>query len=267
MSDNIDYETGPTYRVPRRSAMDGGTKRLVMIAGGLGAVLLGVVGVYTLAGHRGSGHVPVIEADSRPLKVKPDNPGGMQLAGSNDEILSGDPSPQAGKLAPPPEMPKPQALRPRAAPPPPEAAEHKAAGAGATDLAEDDPPESTLTTSAPAAAAPLAAPTAPAPAPAPAASAPAAAQAPAKPVPAAAGAVAVQLAALETEAEAKTEWARLARKMPDVLGGRTPAFSRTERDGKIWWRLRTAGFTDAAQARAFCDKVRAKGGGCSVVAS
>jgi len=90
--------------------MDQGTKRLAIIAGGLGGALLLIVGVWTASGHHG-GAVPVIEADARPMRVKPENPGGLQVAGANDEILSGDAGPQADKLLPPPEAPAPQALK------------------------------------------------------------------------------------------------------------------------------------------------------------
>jgi SPOR domain len=75
---------------------------------------------------------------------------------------------------------------------------------------------------------------------------------------------AVQLAALTTEQAAKDEWQKLAHQLPEAFAGRQPAISKVEHDGRTFWRLRTAGFADIAQARAFCDKVRTKGGGCSV---
>ncbi|HBK07173.1 MAG TPA: SPOR domain-containing protein [Acetobacteraceae bacterium] len=74
----------------------------------------------------------------------------------------------------------------------------------------------------------------------------------------------VQLAALTSEESARAEWAQLAKKMPDLLGGRQPSYSKTERDGHTFWRVRTSGFSDVAQARGFCERVRAKGAGCSV---
>ena len=59
---------------------------------------------------------------------------------------------------------------------------------------------------------------------------------------------------------AQSEWQRLAKRMPDLLGDRRPAISKVERDGRTVWRLRTGGFADIAQATAFCERVRAKGG-------
>jgi hypothetical protein len=238
VSDDLSIPT-PTYRIPRhRKGMDPGTKRLALIAGGLGATLLVVLGGWELVGHRSTA-VPVVQADSRPIKVKPDNPGGMQVAGANEDILSGGTASGPGKLAPAPEAPNPQALR---APPPP-------------------PP------AVPAPAAPAAAPAPVAAAPAP--PKPTAAVKPAAPAEkhataAPAGGAQVQLAAVSSEEAARTEWQRLSKRLPDLLGQRRPAFSKTEHDGRTLWRVRAGGFADIPQATSFCEKVRAKGLGCSV---
>ena len=74
----------------------------------------------------------------------------------------------------------------------------------------------------------------------------------------------VQLTAVHSEDAARSEWQRLSKRLPDLLGQRKPAFSKTEHDGKALWRVRTGGFADVPQATAFCEKVRAKGVGCSV---
>jgi hypothetical protein len=233
VSDDLSIPS-PTYRIPRhRHGMDPATRRLVLIAGGLGGVLLAVVGGWSLTGHHNAA-VPVVQADGRPIRVKPENPGGMQVAGAEQDILSGGSQGGDGKLAPPPEAPAPQALR--------------------------DPPVVA------------------APAPAPAAiPVPAALPAPAKPLaakpataaekhPAAppANGTLVQLAAVRSEDAAKSEWERLSKRLPDLLGQHRPAFSKTERDGRTLWRVRAGGFADVTQATTFCEKVRAKGVGCSV---
>ena len=81
MSDDLSIPS-PTYRIPRhRQGMDPATRRLALIAGGLGGALLVVVGGWSLIGHRSTA-VPVVQADSRPIRVKPENPGGMQVAGA-----------------------------------------------------------------------------------------------------------------------------------------------------------------------------------------
>jgi hypothetical protein len=229
--------------------MDPNTKRLGLIAGGIGGVLLLLVGAWSVVGHHHGG-VPVIEPDAGPVKVKPDNPGGMKVAGQNDEILSGASDEGQTAMAPPPEAPDPQALK---------AVEQKAKATAAPALASAPP----ATPPAAASAAPAAAPAAPPVQPA--------TPAPAKPTAAAKGAPApaghsaqVQLAALPSEELARAEWQRLERKMPAVLNGHKPEVTRFERDGKIFWRLRTAGFASAADATRFCDEVKAKGASCAV---
>jgi hypothetical protein len=244
MSDELDIPS-PTYRVPRhRRGMDTGTRRLAIIAGGLGGALVLLVGGWSVLGHRSTG-VPVIEADSSPLRVKPENPGGMSVAGSNEEILSDGADGTVGKLAPASETPAPQNMQ--AAKPP--------------VVASPPPPPP----AAPAVPAPVAPPVvAAAPAAKPTAPLHVAAAEPAHPM--SGKGTLVQLAALSSEDAAKVEWERLAKRMPDLLGKHQPAVSKIERDGKTFWRLRTGGFSDIAQATAFCEQVRAKGNGCSIAA-
>ena len=243
MSDDISIPP-PGYYNQRRQAggMDSGTIRLAVIAGGIVAgVGLAYVGLSLF--HHRSAEVPVIQADDRPIRVKPDNPGGLQIAGAGNDIFSGGSDTNGSKLAPAPETPNPQALRAQA----PVA-----------------PPQPALTAIAPPAAAPPLAPAAVVAPVQPAAKPAAPPTLAAAAHPAAHGKAGIQLAAVVgSEAAARTEWQALQRRYPDVLAGHQPSFSKTERDGRTFWRVRTGGFSDLAQAKSACDKVRAKGGGCS----
>jgi hypothetical protein len=232
VSDDLSIPS-PTYRVPRhRRGMDPLTKRLAVIACGLGATVFVVVGGWSMLGHR-SGTVPVVQADSGPIKVKPANPGGMQISGANDDALSGSGTSADGKLAPPPETPAPQALR---APPPPVAA--SPAAAPPVVAAAPLKPVDTKPVAAPDKRTAVAAP--------------------------AGKNMLVQLAAVRSEADAKSEWERLSKRMPDLFAQRHPAISKTDHDGRTLWRVRTGGFADLSQAKDFCEHVRAKGTGCTV---
>jgi SPOR domain len=240
--------------------MDPDTRRLMMFAGGLGAVLIMLIGASTLISHR-SGEVPVITADPRPIRVKPDNPGGMKIDGAENDVFSGGSDLADSKLAPPSENPDAKALRTAAAAPPPAAATPAPAAPPVPAVVTPPPvPKPAVVASLP--------PAKPAPAkPQTAAVQPAVVQAPAVAEahpPASGHQTVVQLAALTSEDAAHNEWQQLSKRMPDLLNGRQPVFTRAERDGHTFWRVRTAGFADVAQARAFCDHVRAKGGGCSV---
>lgn len=275
----------PSYRVGvarQKTAMDPGTRRLAIFAGGIGGALVLLVGIWSFTGHH-QGGVPVIEPDSRPVRVKPANPGGMQIAGANDSLFSGD---SDGKqvMAPPPEVPQPQALKAEekaavatAAPPPPAKAEPAPAPAAASPAAPFDAVKSLRRTETESHAAeppkPVAAREArdarhPAPVPlTPPASRSdlgVAARPAVLPATRSAHGVLVQLAALESEGAARTEWKRLERRYGSLLDGHAPSFTHTEHAGRTFWRVRTGGFTDVAQAVAFCHRVKAKGGGCAV---
>jgi cell division septation protein DedD len=236
VSDDLSIPS-PTYRVPRhRRGMDPLTKRLVVISCGLGAAMLVVVGSWSML-NRHSGTIPVVEAVNGPMKVKPANPGGMQIAGANDDVLSGDGKGADGKLAPPPETPAPQALRappaPVAAPPAPAPAALPAIAAAPVKPV-DTKPTATPDKHVAAAAAPSGKDTL------------------------------VQLAAVRSETDAKSTWERLTKRMPDLLGQHRPAFSKVDHDGRTLWRVRTGGFADITQAKDFCGRVRAKGESCTV---
>jgi len=247
----------PAYRPGRAARMEGGTRRLLLISGGLGAALLAIIGVWALAGQR-PGPVPLIAAESGPLKVKPEHAGGMQVAGADEAILSGTGQDRAEEgvtsggppLAPASEKPAPEMLREM----------------------QPEPP------SGPAAAPATPAPAIPAPAiPAPAPKAAAAAKPPAlheaalhpAAVPAVAAktgahGVAVQLAALPSEEAARQEWERLSKKFPALLASRQPVITRVSHAGHEFWRLRASGFADSAEARRLCERLRARGAGCAL---
>lgn len=251
-----DENTGNgTWRVPGRPqhgrGMDPANKKLALIAAGVGGIVLLSVGVWSAMGHR-TVVVPVIQADSRPIRVKPENPGGLQINGTNDEILSGDASPASSRMVAAAEAPAPNALRARQQEQPqvqmasltttiPPVADPSAVSPRIDAL----PPISGLSEKTPAPMKPTATPTA------------GIQQGNAK-------ATLVQFAALGSEAAAHAEWVSLTKRYPDLLGNHQPSFSKTERDGKMFWRVRTGGFADMAQATGFCERARAKGAACSI---
>ncbi len=229
-----NFRAAPSYRPERaRGRLDPGTRNLLIAAAGVFVLLLLLVGGWALGGRRAGG-IPVIHADTQPLRIKPTNPGGMQIAGANEQMLN-DTAGQTATMTPTAEAPAPQALRAQLPPPPAPAAVA--------------PPPSL------AASAPVAAPAIPAAVPAPIAA----------PAPAATDSAAtVQLAALATDTAAHTEWERLQKRMPDLLGGKHPVFERAEHDGKPVWRLRLGGFVNVAAATHFCAELRAKGSACQL---
>lgn len=74
----------------------------------------------------------------------------------------------------------------------------------------------------------------------------------------------VQLGAFDSEASAKSEWARLQRQQPRQFADREPEITSVVKDGRTFWRLRTWGFEDQSAAKGFCSRIRAATSRCMV---
>jgi SPOR domain len=261
VSDEVSIPRAPSYRVPLRPRRrhDPATRMRLMVAGGLAAVVVAWFAGSTLFGG-GRGQVPIVQAESGPMRVKPADPGGLQVPGADNAIFSANGGDGADKLAPPPQTPDLQALRapPRPAPTPTPAEPSELAAAA------PPPPPVAHTAETPK---PPGAVAASNPVPAANSLTPAVVAADRRPSPPAIGAshgTLVQLAALSSEQAAREEWGLLAKRMPQLLSGKQPSVSKVEHDGRTYWRLRTGGFADMAQATTFCMRMRAKGASCSV---
>jgi cell division septation protein DedD len=237
----------PSYRVQREgSALPW---RMLAVAGMLLALLAGGAGGWwAFKRFGGPQTIPVVEADPRPFKVRPDDPGGLRVPNQAELILERPAaraqapanSGRVAVLAPAAETPNLDMLRAAVAPPPapvaPPAPEPAAEPAPTPQVAVAAPPPAAEPASTPARAA--------------------------------SGRVQVQLGALASEEAARAEWARLNRLAPELLDGRTPQIVRFEREGRTpLYRLRTGGLADEDSAAEFCEQIKARRGACMMVRS
>ncbi|MGR3467756.1 MAG: SPOR domain-containing protein [Shimia sp.] len=72
----------------------------------------------------------------------------------------------------------------------------------------------------------------------------------------------VQLGAFDSEAVARSEWDRLVTRFGDIMIGKQRYIERAEKGGKVFFRLRAAGFTGNDDARRFCSVFRAQNAAC-----
>lgn len=252
----LDGESDLAPRDERRgrAAMDPTTRHLALIASGIGLLLAILIGGWMLSGQH-SGSIPVIEAASGPVRLKPIDPGGMQAMGAQAPSTSSAKGVET--LAPSPEDARPDSLQAEV-----EAA--RRADAAAPAVARPDlPGPAVAVPSAPVAQAP---PSDIPPAGAPLHGSPLRTEAtPDSAVASGAGdRLAVQLAALSSHDAAQTEWARLRHSHPTLLSGRTPEVDQADRDGRTIYRLRTGGFASVAEATAFCKQARAQRVACTL---
>jgi SPOR domain len=248
----------PAYRLGRKVA-GGPPWRMIIIAGSVlavGALIAALVWGFSRGSSR---NAPLIEADARPIKVRPDNPGGLRVPNQDELIFDrnrGARSAAPGGLAPEAENPRVDQLRAQLAEraaqeaarnaPPPSPAPAQPAAPRAAAPATPAPP---ATNSA------LIAPSLPAPVPSAERFAP---------VPN--GRAQVQLGSLPSEAAARGEWDRLQKRVPELLGNRRVSLAPFDREGQTTlYRIRTGGFADAATARAFCEEMKTRSIPCMVV--
>jgi hypothetical protein len=188
----------------------------------------------------GAVDVPLIRADERPTKVKPEKPGGMEVP-DRDKLIYTQKRAAVEHLLPPPEKPMPRPTAPSspapsASPQPPPAP----AGAGAVN---------------PAPQAQLQPPAGKAPAKAEAGAAkPAVAQKP--------GGARIQLASVRSEDAARQEWDRIRRANPDVLGSISATPVRADMGEKgVFYRVETAPIVDAERV---CGELKKRNIGCLI---
>jgi hypothetical protein len=238
-----------------------------------------------------SAEPPTIKADNRPMKAKPQDPGGMEVPNQDKMIydrLGGQQGnqQQPERLLPPPEPPKQPPVQQQAAkappptlePPQPPPAPRQAVTPEAPPPAAPPAPPPTKVAELPAANKPLLPPPAASPPPAeskpalvsgkspiPATpAAPAAKPATVKAVPG--GAWQVQLGALRSQADAEGEWKKLQKANTDLLSGLSPEVIRADLGEKgVFWRLRAGPFSDPEVAKTLCAAMEARKNRCAVV--
>jgi len=194
------------------------------------------------------GDVPLIRADERPTRVKPERPGGMEIP-DRDNLVYNPARPAVEHLLPPPEKPLPRPTAPpaqaaAAGPPQPPAV---APPTPVTPAAVNQPQQLAAATSAapPGTSPPL--------------------HPPAGQLPAKAGGTRLQLGSVRSEEAARQEWERIKRKNPDILGSLSAAPIRADLGDKgIYYRIQTAPVADPAAAERLCNQLKQRDIGCII---
>ena len=234
--DEGELEVGDEDRLPWLEAVeeDDGGEGGPSVAKLVGAILIGLIAIGVIVGglfwlgNRGEpgNNGEVIAAPEGDYKVRPANPGGMNVTGEGDvsAAASAGQTPQGNlNLGATPEAPVTQAPRPAPAAP--------------TQAAQ----------------APAPAPAHPAPAPAPAPQHPA-------PAPAAGGGATIQLGAFSSQAAANQAWSALAGRFR-YLAPLNHAVVGVQVGGRTLYRLRASG----ADAASVCRRLQVAGEACSPV--
>lgn len=299
-------EPRPQPTPARRSSRRGGgfigaSIAILTLIGFGGAILYGYSGGKV---DWSDGVIPLLKADLNPTKLRPDNPGGVEVPHQDKLVFErfnerGGAKPAVERLLPPPEEPLPRPVvtpalsAPPELPAPPQVANLPPPAPGSTTtvprppavdemaaaLAEasripDVTPGETVELAPQAPAVPAPPPTAARPALPPAAPVQTASLTPPKPAadtlakPATAGGAGgwrIQLGSVRSEGEAASEWRRLSGRHADLLGGLSLSVSRADLAEKgIFYRVQAGGL-DEARARNVCGQLKALNVGCVVV--
>ncbi|QHI95296.1 hypothetical protein GT348_02510 [Aristophania vespae] len=77
------------------------------------------------------------------------------------------------------------------------------------------------------------------------------------------GSFQVQLVALEGKEKARQAWQQLQRRVPNILGHKTPLYSQVLHNGRSFTRVRIGGFADLKASKAFCAQLKAHSVTCA----
>jgi SPOR domain len=251
-SDNPDNEEAPAHSHRVLGAV---LALLVM------ALFAGGLWFAHLKGTRSAGtslanvDVPLIRADQRPTKVKPEHPGGMEVP-DKDNLIYNPSHPQIEHLLPPPEKPLP---RP-GAPLPQAAASAPATTSPAAPPGQTGPITPALPPLASASPQPQQSVVAPTGQGAPAVSKPLSSQATAG-----TAGPRLQLGSVRSQDAARQEWDRIRRKNPDLLGSLSATPVRADLGDKgVFYRIQTAPVADLAAAERLCGELKQRNIGCII---
>ena len=263
---------------------------VVLVGGGAWAWLVHGKRMTALFAGGGGDGVPVVRADPTPSKIRPRDPGGMEVP-DRDKLVYGRlpgeaTEPRVERLLPPAEAPMrppraasepapqvkerlprvPSEAQVRAAvPPPPPIALDPSRASPSPDrepAPEDSPPTDIETAPAsPLAGAPESPPALPS-VPETAAATPPAQPSSAEPV----SGYLIQIAAVREPERAEAEWERLLRQHPEPLRGLKLSVARADLGDKgVFWRLRAGPFPDETAAKNRCAELARRKVGCLVV--
>ncbi len=231
------------------------------------SVIAGSVAWYAIKGMEitvdGNAPVPMVQADPAPIKIRPEEPGGMQVP-NRDKLIydrfGGEVTrPGVERLLPPPEAPLPPPSAPPSTPrelsvsakppaPPPLVPGPITTLPGGGDAAESFrvPPPVSLPLPAPPPMPPVI-------------NAPVATST-------AVGSFRVQLGAVRDEPAAKSEWTRLKQRHSDVLGNLELDVERADLGERgIFFRVRGGPLAEEAAAKRICETLKTRNVGCLVV--
>lgn len=214
---------------------------------------------------------PVIKAPEGPVKIKPEEPGGMEIPNQDKQVYQAmeatKPEPKVEQLLPPPEEPEPEVEPAQPQP----SVELETAAKPEVEVKPVEPPTAPATATETAKVE-----TEPKPAPQPAskpapppAKKKAAAPKPQQQVAAAAqGSFMIQLASFRNEQAANNAWKTIGGKHAPVLKSLKQRVLRIDLgSGKgVFYRLQAGGFPTRAAAESACAKLKAQKQGCLVVA-
>jgi len=262
--DNIEFPEADETPKKRRGGLVIALMLALLFFGGGGAAIWTLDDWWTVGDDM---EIPLVKANTGPIKVRPDDPGGMTVPNQDKLVYDklGNPSASSGveRLLPAPETPMPRPARtPQVARKMPnlKASPVPSPAPSASPPVPPAAPSNRTPTPAEVAAVkpPVAAPKPPLPAPA----------LPAKTVPTkGSGKYLVQLLAVRALADAQREWERIKRRNPELLSKLERSITKADLGAAkgIFYRLRAGPLASEAVARKLCAELAKRKVGCLIV--